>query len=382
MKKVCRLLFFALLPILAEAQYDRILNNPDVIWAAEIDVTYYLRPPLPSDSVQQNDIIFWKNFDPNNRVPYEGSEMLMEKILAAARSGEWSAWQFAGESVSVDHLLIPLLDLKGPSLQIADKDRQISIDEVPRILDSYGITVVLNPDTGEDELKETPNTWDITTWYAIRAKQLLYFDENKGDFELLTFAIAPVRLFKRYEYDRKIGENRVYLSDFIPFWLKMPDFSKKKSRRQPNVNDSHISWAAQIKTLGNSPRLENLRLLKDFKPPVMQVLLDRFRTDAKYKVYDTTSEPIPFEARHDMLLSIDTLIMINAETYEEKIEVEKNELRAEDFPHLRLIQNWYWDDRQRRLVIHLQSFAPLLSIIRPYLRQIHYERPLFYRRKK
>lgn len=382
MKKVCRLLFFILFPVSAEAQYERILKNPDVIWAAEMNMTYYLHPPLSWDSVPPNDIIFWKNYDPKNHIPYEGSEMLMEKILAVARSGDWTAWQFAGESVSVKHLLIPLLDPEGPSLQIADTVRQISAYEVSRILEPYGLTVVLNPDTGEDELKETPNTWDITTYYAIRAKQLLYFDEKKGDFELLTYAIAPVRLFKRYEYDRSIGENRVYLSDFIPFWLKMPDFSGRKSRKQPSVNDSNISWAAQIKTLGNSPELENLRPLKDLKPPVMQVLLDRFRTDAKFKVYDTTDEPIPFEVRRDILMSIDTLIMFDPETYEEKIEIGKNELRAEDFPRLRLIQNWYWDDRQQRLVIQLQSFAPLLSIIRPYLRQIHYEQPLFYRRKK
>jgi len=376
MKKVCCLLFFALLPILAEAQYERILNNPDVIWAAEIDVKYYLRPPLPSDSAEQNDIIFWKNYDPKNRTPYEGSEMLMEKILAAARSGEWPAWQFAGESVDVKSL-----DPFGEGLQLADTVGQLSLDGVARTLDSYGLCVAFNAETGEDEVKETPHTWDITTWYAIRAKQLLYFDENKGDFELLTFAIAPVRLFKRYEYDRKIGENKVYLSDFIPFWLKMPNFSKKKSRKQPSVDDSNISWAAQIKTLDNSPRLESLRPLKNLKPPVMQVLLDRFRTDAKFKVYDTAGEPIPFETRYDMLLSIDTLIMINAETYEEKIEVEKNELRAEDFPHLRLIQNWYWDDRQRRLVIHLQEFAPVITEIRS-LGYFRYDRPLFYRRKK
>ena len=78
MKIVCCALIFALRPLILQAQYERILKNPNVIWAAEMDVTYYLRPPLPSDSVQQNDIIFWKNFDPENRVPYEGSEMFVE----------------------------------------------------------------------------------------------------------------------------------------------------------------------------------------------------------------------------------------------------------------------------------------------------------------
>lgn len=378
MKKVCRSLFFVLLPMFAEAQYERILNNPDVIWAAEIEVTYYLRPPLPSDSVQQNDIIFWKSFDPKNRTPYEGGEMLMEKILTAARSGEWLAWQFTGESIKVENL-DPLGE--GPAWQLADTVRQLSVYEVSRTVEPPGIAVVINPETGEDELKETPNTSDIATWYAIRAKQLLYFDKKKGDFQLLTCAIAPVRLVKRYEFDQSTGEYKPRLSDYVPFWLKMPDFSQKKSRKQPSVNDSNISWAAQIKTLGNSPELENLRPLKNLKPPVMQVLLDRFRTDAKFKAYDTTDEPIRFEARHDMLFSSDTVTTFNPETYEEKIEISHREFRAEDFARLRLIQNWYWDDRQRRLVMRLQSFAPIIPDYR-IIGNSRCDLPLFYRRKK
>lgn len=147
------------------------------------------------------------------------------------------------------------------------------------------------------------------------------------------------------------------------------------------MNDSNISWAAQIKTLGNSPELETLRPLKNLKPPVMQVLLDRFRTDAKFKVYDAVDKPIPFEARHDMLFSTDTVATFDPETYEEKIEIEKNELRAEDVPCLRLVQNWYWDDRQRRLIIDFQSFAPMMAVL-DYMDNLRYYKPLFYRRKK
>jgi hypothetical protein len=357
MKKVCRLLFFVLLPTLTEAQYERILNNPDVIWAAEIDVTYYLRPPLPSDSVQYNDIIFWKNFDPKNRVLYEGSELLIEKILAAARSGEWPAWQFA------------------------DTVRQLSVYEVSRRLDSHDTIVTVDVGTGEHEVKAVISECDPASFFAVRAKQLLYFDEKKGDFELLTYAVAPVRRVSR-DILNKSGEwKEIHLFDYVPFWLKMPDFSKKKSRKQPNLHDSNISWAAQIKTLGNSPELENLRPFKDFKRPVMQVLLDRFRTDAKFEVYDTADEPISFEARRDMLFSVDTLLTFDLETYEEKIEIEKNEIRAKDVPRLRLIQNWYWDDKQRRLVIHFQSFAPMLAVL-DYMDNLRFYKSLFYRRKK
>jgi len=359
MKKVCYLLFFAMLPIFAEAQYERILNNLDVIWAAEMDVTYYLRPPLPTDSVQQNDIIFWKNFDLKNRTPYEGSEMLMEKILAAARSGEWPAWQFA------------------------DTVRQLSVYEVSRRLDSHDTVVTFDPVTLEEQVKMPISVCDPASFFAIRAKQLLYFDEKKGEFELLTYAVAPVRRVAR-DILNKSGEwKEIHLFNYVPFWLKMPDFSKKKPRKQPNINDSNISWAAQIKTLGNSPEPEKMRPFKDFKPPVMQVLLDRFRTDAKFKVYDTSDEPIPFEARHDALFAVDTVVTFDPETYEETIKIVRTERRAVNFPRLRLIQNWYWDDKKQRLVIHLQRFAPMLAVL-DYMDNLRfrYYKPLFYHRKK
>jgi len=358
MKKVCRLLFFVLLPMLAEAQYERVLKNPDVIWAAEIDVTYYLRPPLPSDSVQHNDIIFWKNFDPKNRVPYEGSELLIEKILAAARSGEWPAWQFT------------------------DTVRQLSVYEVSRRLDSHDTIVTVDVETGEHDVKAVISECDPASFFAVRAKKFLYFDEKKGDFELLTYAVAPVRHVSR-DILSKSGEwKKIHLFDYVPFWLKMPDFSKKKSRKQPNVHDSNISWAAQIKTLGNSPEPEKMRPFKDFKPPVMQVLLDRFRTDAGLQVYDALDAPINFETRRSMLFSSDTVVTFDPETYEEKVEITHKELRAADFPRLRLVQNWYWDDRRQRLVIHLQSFAPIISVYDLYRGKLLYERPLFYRRKR
>jgi len=357
MKKVCYLLFFALLPIFAEAQYERILNNPDVIWAAEMDVTYYLRPPLPTDSVQQNDIIFWKNFDPKNRVPYEDGEMLFEKILAAARSGDWPAWQFA------------------------DTVRQLSVYEVSRQLDSHDTVVTFDPVTLEEQVKMPISVCDPASFFAIRAKQLLYFDEKKGEFELLTYAVAPMRSMYRYFNSKSSISMERHLFDYVPFWLIMPDFSKKKPRKQPNINDSNISWAAQIKTLGNSPEPEKMRPFKDFKPPVMQVLLDRFRTDAGLQVYDAFDAPISFEARRSMLFSSDTIVTFDPETYEEKVEITHKELRAENFPRLRLVQNWYWDDRQRRLVIHFQSFAPLFTIFDEQ-GNYRFERPLFYRRKK
>ncbi|MCC6462080.1 MAG: hypothetical protein IT260_16515, partial [Saprospiraceae bacterium] len=49
-------------------------------------------------------------------------------------------------------------------------------------------------------------------------------------------------------------------------------------------------------------------------------------------------------------------------------------------------ENWYWDERQQRLIIRLERFAPLVERLefQGYRRTgfSAWNRPLFYRRKK
>ncbi len=357
MKIVGWLLFFVFNAGALTAQYDRILHNPDVTWAAEIDVVYALQPPQLTDSVQLNDIIFWKNYDPRNPAPWEGGELLIEKILTAARSGAWPAWL------------------------LGDTPRQLSADEVAAQLGSRDTVEVMDVETGVTHQKVVTNDPDLTSFFGIRAKQLLYYDTKKGEFELYTSAIAPVRHFSRSVQDRHGVWQDVYLFDYVPFWLKMPEFSKKEKRKQPDLNDPNILWAAQIKTLGNTPDVEKLRPMKDFDPPVMQDLLDRFHTDRHFAAYDALGEPIDFADRKAMLFTTDSVLTFDPETYEEKLVVVKNEIRAADVYRLRLVEDWFWDERKGRLVIRLHSVAPMIDQFDD-MGNFRAERGLFYCRKR
>ncbi len=84
-----------------------------------------------------------------------------------------------------------------------------------------------------------------------------------------------------------------------------------------------------------------------------------------------------------MIFSTDTVATCDPLTYEEKIEIVQKEFRATDFPRLRLVQNWYWDDRQQRLLIDLQRFAPLRPVDRPAVwKNMVIEQPLFFYRNR
>lgn len=352
--KICGLVLFFAMPIVVPAQYGQFLNHPDVIWAAEIEITYSLKPPPAADPLWANDIVYWKSYDPKDPVQYEGGELLIRKILQAARSGLWPAWQ------------------------LHNPEEQLTLTAVADSLGwGYDTIVTFDVITYEESVKIVRNELDPSGFTAIRARQLLYFDNKKGEFGLATIAVAPVFRFTKKVQVKNASEatRDTILYERVPFWLKMPAFSKKIRRKHPDVNHSEILWAAQVKTLGHSPEPDHVMPLKNTKPTVMQALLDRFRYDPRYKATDFYNEPLPFETREALFVSSDTLVRYNPETYAESIEINRNEIRADDTPRLRLVENWYWDDRQQRLIILLDRFAPMVERDFPV-----WQRPLFWRR--
>lgn len=353
--KVAWPLFFAFAPAVLPAQYERILNDPNVVWAAEVDIVYALHRPDKDFPEWQNDIVFWKNYDPKSRTLHEDGAFLIEKILAAARSGAWPAWE------------------------LGTTPRRLSPDEVAARLDERDTIEVLDFATGVHRAQAIVNEVDIASFFAIRAKQLLYFDEKKAEFRLYTSAIAPVRhVYNPLAQPADILRDSI-LFDYVPFWLKMPDFSPKTDRKGPGINSPNITWAARLKTANNSPWLDSLRLFKDFRRPVMRVLLDRFRGDRRFEAYDALGAPVDFAQREELLVETDTLVTFDPETYEEKLVFVREEIREEELQRLRLVQDWYWDARRQRLLIRLHDSAPLVPVL-DNDGNFRYWRPLFFRR--
>lgn len=351
-------------------QYEKILKNPDVIWAAEIDVTYNLQPPENPDSIRQNEIVFWKNDPGQNRFPYRNEELLMEKLLQVSKSGEWPAWQFANDSI-----------LKWFGWQSADTVLELSkAESAYRLAWGADTIVTFDVETGAEFITSLLSDLGSDRFIAVRAKQLLYFDQKKGDFELYTFAVAPV--CKRYDYYRTYkGEwEGIRRFEYTPLWLKMPPYSRKKQKRKLKINDPHITWAAQVRTRNNSPVPDSLLVLKNSKPRVMQVLLDRFNSDKHYRVEDALGGDIPFNTRHKMLFSSDSTLVIDPVTYAEKIVATNKAIDANTILNLRLIEDWYWDERQKRLLIRLSGFAPVFQKY-DVNGDPRFAMPLFYRRK-
>ena len=333
-KKVCFLFVFAAIPLLLQAQYERILNDPDVIWAAETDIIYAFAPAHRLDSTEWQQNYYWKNYDPKDPEKLQGGERLLHRLLDAARSGAWPAWEFN------------------------DSVYQLSTAELQSRLDELDTISVVDLETGRFRNQAVINSVNPDDFYAIRARQLLYYDAREGAFKVYTYAIAPVRrVVEKFAQNGKLFEEFRY--SYAPFWLKMPPFEKKKKGKRADVNDKDITWAAQISTRANSPLPDSLqRVFKNFQPPVMPVLLNRFKTDPQYTALTSEGDPVPFAQRAEMITRTDTVVYFDPETYEEVIKVSRRAMEAADI-RLRLEQNWYWNERRKRLEIQLERFAPL-----------------------
>lgn len=354
-KKVCFLLVFAFVPLLLQAQYERILNNPDVIWAAETDIIYPFAPAHKRDSTEWQQTIFWKNYDPNDAEKLQGGERLLHRLLDAVRSGDWPAWQ------------------------LSDSVYQLSPAQVQDRLDEHDTISVVDIETGRFVNKAVVNTVNPDDFYAIRARQLLYYDAREGEFRLYTYAIAPVR---RVVESFAHGNSPVFEEfrySYVPFWLKMPPYEKKKKGKGPDVNDKDITWAAQISTRANSPMPDSLqKVFKNFRPPVMQELLDRFKTDRAYAALTSEGDLIPIAVRPEMILRTDSVVYFDPETYEEVIKIVRREMETGSM-RLRFEQNWYWNERRKRITIQPVRFAPIYQAKDNY-GNFMFETPLFWKK--
>ncbi len=214
-----------------------------------------------------------------------------------------------------------------------------------------------------------PNNEDIL---YFRARQIVYYNSKKAQFGLRTLAIAPM---KRISYRKE--EN---IPCFPLFWIKVTDLKKKRQ-----LIDKDITWAARM-NLSNGMSLtgSDVKVLKSVGENIpIGHLFDVLEQNSKVPFY-TVEESNPkikytFKERYRLINTSDTLMVINPNSDVTEIKVADNKVKMDDVKRLRLVQNWYWNDKKKRLEIWLMATAPMIDINNE-MGEFMYKRPLFYRR--
>lgn len=327
---------------------SRLFADPNIVWAAEMTTDFVLEPEYTMSDSASEYLSYSIPLKMINREPHPSSEWDVQ--IHGRLQHLFFDKMSAGACYADPELRIPLSE--GQAF-----DRLVMRDTV----------ITFDPETFEEKITLASNCDPFYYIHRIRARQILYFNQKTGDFDVLTLAIAPM-LLRGFE-DKTVP--------YIPFWLKMESPKGKPQRWQ----HPDVSWARRLFPV-NPPEFSKLKLIKYEHPPVLERWLERVRRDARYEIwaaYDTDKR-IDAEAREKIFVDQDTVVTFDAETYEEIKAFAHYELHPGDIHALRLGQDWCWDDRKKQLSIRLSAYAPTRAE-RDEDGNLRYYRTLFWRYK-
>ena len=338
------------------AQYDAILRDPDVIWAAELTLDFaaepdYIPPAEAGQPFRGNFSVPLKAFNSGPEPYDEPGILLASRLLARCLS--------AGA---------PVYSSPEASAPLSAAERAACVRAIAGGGDSIS---VLDPVTLMPYNKVVENTPDPYSLTFVRVRQLLYYRASTDAFSLYTLAVAPV-------FRKTFGPDCT--GRYVPFWFKWSDPASGKRLKTPRLDDPGIDWARRLTTIDNMPLLDSLRSFKDIRRPVMQQWLRRITNDPGYALLDGFDwAPISPEQRSSVLFRSDTVVTFDPETYEEATKIVRLDVLPEDIVQVKLMQDWYWDERRQRLVARLVAFAPVVEA-KDEEGNFRYRKALFWRR--
>ncbi len=89
-------------------------------------------------------------------------------------------------------------------------------------------------------------------------------------------------------------------------------------------------------------------------------------------------EPLTIEEIDKELNRIDTTTIFDYDTYEEKVEVVRNEINWEDIKQYRMKEVWYFDKEASVMKCRILGISPILDEIDADTGELKYSRPLFW----
>ena len=114
--------------------------------------------------------------------------------------------------------------------------------------------------------------------------------------------------------------------------------------------------------------------------PFFSILMDA-AINGEITVYSTEddkfTQPLTPDEVASKGASIDTVITFDPETYEEQIQVVRNELNPEDVKRFRLKEIWFFDEETSTLQVRVLGIAPLIDVTDDNGNFL-YEQPMFW----
>ncbi len=146
-----------------------------------------------------------------------------------------------------------------------------------------------------------------------------------------------------------------------------------------HIREADIFWEKRIWRVIDIREKMNLPFAYPERP-LFTILMDA-AMENEIKVYSTEDDKFSNRIEPDEVASmgarVDTVITFDPETYEEQIQIVRNELNPEDVKRFRLKEVWFFDEESSTMQVRILGIAPLIDV-KDDNGNFRYEQPMFW----
>lgn len=196
---------------------------------------------------------------------------------------------------------------------------------------------------------------------------------------MLFFYAAPVWAqvpdnIMMIESDEKTNEDRP-LDDIV----EKRTIVEKRVLPYDHIREADIFWEKRVWRVIDVREKMNLPFAYPERP-FFTILMEAAEA-GEIQAYSTEDDKFSAKLTGDEVASmgatIDTVVVFDPETYEEQIQIVRNDINPEDVKRFRLKEVWFFDEETSTLQVRILGIAPLLDV-RDDNGNFKFEKPMFW----
>ncbi|MCC6411191.1 MAG: gliding motility protein GldN [Saprospiraceae bacterium] len=184
-----------------------------------------------------------------------------------------------------------------------------------------------------------------------------------------------IDLEEKTEVDEPVDTGEAPLDDIV----KKQVMTERRVIQYQPVRESDVFWEKRIWRIIDVREKMNLPFSYP-EEPFFKLLSDA-ATKGDMPVYSTDDDKFTKRMSTDdvlaMLSKIDTIVTFDPETYEEKVQIVRNDINWEDVKRFRLKEVWFFDKETSTMQVRILGIAPLIDV-KDNDGNFRFEKPMFW----